>query len=219
MRLYARWPATAVPCRQRTAQSPLWSHNGVATAAPRRVTVAQAGVALRIHIRGRSRPLALFGAKETSSIIFTVRLAHTSSICLLAREGRTMPSTSSTVAVVESPPRGDRGYGGPRSRKGESPFVYISEGGAALSSCLVQRYFLSSLLYAWPVMRPYARWLATAVPCRQQATVAVVESQRRGDAATVGSGRSRGSRPSNAYQRVSHVLALFGAKILLVSSW
>ena len=194
------------------------SHNGGATAAPRRVTVAQGGVALRIHIRGRSRPLALFGAKETSihirgrsrplalfgaketsSIIFTVRLAHTTSICLLARERRTMPSTSSTVAVMESPPRGDRGYGGPRSRKAESPFVYISEGGAALSSCLVQRYFLSSLLYAWPVMRPYSRWLATAVPCRQQATVAVVESQRRGDAATVGSGRSRGSRPSNAY--------------------
>ena len=123
--LYACWLATAVPCRQRTAQSPLWSHNGAATAA----TVG----------RGRSResrpshayhrvesPSRLVWREDTYSIVLTVRSAHIASICLLARDGRTMPSAISTVTVVESQWWGDRRLGGPRSLKGESPFVCIS---------------------------------------------------------------------------------------------
>ena len=94
-----------------------------------------------MHIRGLSRPLASFGAVYNSGIIFTVRLAHTTSICLLAYDGRTRPSTSSTVVVVESQTRGDRGHGGPLWLKGESPFVCISEGGAVLSSFLARRHF------------------------------------------------------------------------------
>ena len=59
-----------------------------------------------------------------------VRLTHTESICLLARDGHpisvtAMLSASSTVTVVESQRRGDHHHGGLRSRKGESPFVCI----------------------------------------------------------------------------------------------
>ena len=63
------------------------------------------------------------------------------SICLLARDGRTTPSASSTVTVVELQRRGDRCHDGPRSLKGESPFVCVSEGGATHSSCLAQIHF------------------------------------------------------------------------------
>ena len=48
------------------------------------------------------------------------------STCSLTRDGRTMRSASSTGAVVESQRRGYHSPGGPRSLKGESPFVWIS---------------------------------------------------------------------------------------------
>ena len=94
-----------------------------------------------MHIRGWSHPLALFGTKETSRIIFAVRLAHIASICWLAYDDRNTPSASSTVAVVESQPWSDRGHGGPRALKGKSPFACISEEGTALLPCLSQRHF------------------------------------------------------------------------------
>ena len=127
--IYACWLATTVPCRQRAAQSPLWSHKSGVTAS----TVG------RGHSRGSrpsyayhrvESPSCLVWRKDNSStgIVFIVRLAHTASICSLARDGRTMPSASSTVAFVESQRRGDRRHGGQRSLKGESPFVCISYG-------------------------------------------------------------------------------------------
>ena len=62
---------------------------------------------------------------------------------------------------------------------------------------------VSSLLYAWPITRPYVLWLATAVPRRQRATHPPLWSNNGGaTAATVGSGRSRRSRISYAYQMV-----------------
>ena len=60
------------------------------------------------------------------SIVFGVRLAHNTSICLVARDGRTMPSASSTVAVVESQRQGDPRHGGPQSLKEEAPFAFTS---------------------------------------------------------------------------------------------
>ena len=45
-------------------------------------------------------------------------------ICLLAHDGRTMPSASSTVAVVESQRQGDPRHGGPQSLKEEAPFAF-----------------------------------------------------------------------------------------------
>ena len=136
--------------------------------------------------------------KDNPSITSSVRLAHNASIRLLARDGRTMPSASSTVAVVDSQRRGDRGHGGPRSLKGESPFVCISEGGAALSPCSAQNKPLeSSLPYAWPTLRLHACWLTTAIPCRQRAAPSPLWSHNSGaTAATVGRGRSRGSHLS-----------------------
>ena len=151
-----------------------------------------------MHIRGWSHPLALFGTKETSRIIFAVRLAHTTPICSLAHDGRIMPSTSSTVAVVETQRRGDRGHGGPPSLKGESPFVCISQGGATLSPCLAQKKPVESSF----TLRLYACWLATAVPRRQRAAQSPLWSYNGGaTAATMGRGRSRESHPSYAYQK------------------
>ena len=89
----------SVPCRQREAQLPLWSHNRGATAA----TVG------RGHSRGSHPSYAYQRAespsrpvwrKDTSRIVFIVRLAHNASICYLARNDRTRPSASSTVAAV-----------------------------------------------------------------------------------------------------------------------
>ena len=142
--------------------------------------------------------------KDNPSITSSVRLAHNASIRLLARDGRTMPSASSTVAVVESQRRGDRGHGGLLTLKEESPFACISGGGATLSPCLAQKKPLeSSLPYAWPTLRLYARWLTTAVSCRQRAAQSPLWRHNGGvTAATVGRRRSRGSRPSYAYRRV-----------------
>ena len=103
------------------------------------------------------------------------------SICLLARDGRTMPSASSTIAVVESQWRGDRRHGGRRSLKGESPFARIST---------------SSSWYAWSITRLYACWFVTVVPCRQQAAHS---PQRRGDRRHGERQSLRGGRPSFAY--------------------
>ena len=133
LRLYACWLATAVPCRQRAAQLPLWSHNGGGTAA----TVGRGGS------RGSHPSYAYTRAepscrpvwrKDASSIVFIVRLDHNASMCSLARDGRTTPSVSSTVAVVESQRRGDRWHDGPRSLMGGSPFACISEGRTPLST-------------------------------------------------------------------------------------
>ena len=93
-----------------------------------------------------------------------------------------MPSTSSTVAVVESRPRGDRTHGGPRSLNGESPCVCISVGAAALLSCLTQRhleYCLFVRLAHNASICSLARYGRTTPSA--STTVAVVESQRRGD--------------------------------------
>ena len=57
-----------------------------------------------------------------------------------------------------------------RSLKGESPFVRISEGGAALST------FSIAVQYAWPIARLYSRWLATAVRCRHRAAQSPLRS-------------------------------------------
>ena len=204
-RRYACGLALAVPCRQRAAQSPLWSPYRGATAA----------MVGRGHSRGSHPPYAYQRAeppsrpvwrKNTSSIAIYVRLDHNASICSLARDARTTPSVSNTVAVVESQRRGDRGHGGPRSLKGESPFVCISEGGATLFALFslkipfVKILLVSSLSYVWPITRPYACWLATAVPGRLRAAQSPLWSYNGGaSAATVGRGRSRGSRPSHAY--------------------
>ena len=123
------------------------------------------------------------------------------SICLLARDGRTMPSASSTIAVVESQRRGDHRHGGRRSLKGESPFACIST---------------SSIWYAWSITRLHARWFVTVVPCRQQAAHS---PQRRGD-------RRDGERQSLSGGASfvcicvggSRLLALFGEKTILASS-
>ena len=123
------------------------------------------------------------------------------SICLMACDGRTMPSASNTIAVLESQRRGDRRHGGRRSLKGESPFARIST---------------SSSWYAWSITRLYACWFVTVVPCRQQAAHS---PQRRGD-------RRDGERQSLSGGASfvcicvggSRLLALFGEKTLLVSS-
>ena len=147
---------------------------GVTTARrppPRWAAVLQGEVTLRIHI----------------SIVFIVRLAHNTSICSLARDGRTMPSTSSTVAVVESQPRGDRGHGGPRSLRGSHPSYAYQR--AEPPSRPVWRTdnsrTVSSLLYAWPITRPYARWLATAVPGRQRVAQSPLRSHNGGATAAM----------------------------------
>ena len=54
-----------------------------------------------MHVTGWTRPLAEVGGNTLLVFLFVVRLAHTASICSLAREVRGMPSASSTVAVVE----------------------------------------------------------------------------------------------------------------------
>ena len=46
-------------------------------------------------------------------------------MCSVARDGRTMPSASSTVTVVWSPRWGDHWYGGQRPLMGNSTFVFI----------------------------------------------------------------------------------------------
>ena len=147
-------------------------------------------------------------------------MAHTTFTCLLAHDGHTMPSTSSTIAVVESQQRGDRGHGGPRSLKGQSPFVCISQGGAALSSCLVQKKPLESSF----TLRLYACWLTTAVPCRQYHAVSEKHSCRCG-VTTAGRPRPRWAAVTRGEVTLrthirgrSRPLALFGAKTLLVSS-
>ena len=61
-------------------------------------------------------------------------------------------------------------HGRSRSLKGESPFVRISEGGAALST------FSIAVQYAWPIARLYSRWLATAVRCRHRAAQSPLRS-------------------------------------------
>ena len=138
------------------------------------------------RVEPSSRPV---WRKRTSRIIFAVRLAHITYICLLAHDGRTMPSTSSTVAVVESQPRGDRGHGGPRSLKGKSPFVCISEGGAALSPCLAHRQFSYCIVFTVRLAHNASICsLARDGRTRPSAcsTVAVAESQWRGDRGNAG---------------------------------
>ena len=201
MRLYARWLATAVPCRQRAAQSSLWSHNRGVTAA----TVGRGrsrGCRLS-HAYQRGPPSYLGWRKDTYSIVFRVHLAPNASICLLARDGHTMPSMSSTVAVVETHQRGDRCHGGPRSVKGESPFACISEGEPP--SRLGWRKDTSSIVFIVrfvPIASiRYARWLATAVPCRQRAAQSPLWSHNaRATPATVGRSHSRRRRPSHLHQ-------------------
>ena len=56
-------------------------------------------------------PYRLVWRKDTSRVVFIVRLALTASICSLAPDGRTMPSASSTVTVVESQRRDGRRHG------------------------------------------------------------------------------------------------------------
>ena len=123
------------------------------------------------------------------------------SICLLACDGRTMPSASNTIAVLESQRRGDRRHGGRRSLKGESPFACIST---------------SSIWYAWSITRLYARWFVTVVPCRQQAAHS---PQRRGDRRD---GERQSLRGGASFVCIcvggSRLLALFGEKTLLASS-
>ena len=126
-------------------------------------------------------PSRLMWRKDTSGTVFIVRLAHTESICSLVGDGITMPSASSTVAVVESQRRTNRGR---RSLKGEPPFECTSA---------------SSLYCAWPITRLYARRLGTAVPCRQRAVQSPLWSHNGGaTASTLDRGRLRGSRPSCA---------------------
>ena len=100
-------------------------HRGVETSGrppPRWAAVAQGGVALGKRIIRLSRPLTSFEAKTR----LVSCLARNTMVCLLARDSRTMPLASSTVAAVESQHRGDRRHGGPRSLKRESPFVCIT---------------------------------------------------------------------------------------------
>ena len=131
--------------------------------------------------------------KDTYSIVFIVHLVPNASICSLARDGRTMPSASSTVVVVESQPRRDRCHGWPWSLKGVSPFACISEGEPP--SRLGWRKDTSSIVFIVrfvPIASiRYARWLATAVPCRQRAAQSPLWSHNGGAtaaSATVGRG-------------------------------
>ena len=83
MRLYARWLATAVPCRQRAAQSSLWSHNRGVTAA----TVGRGrsrGCRLS-HAYQRGPPSYLGWRKDTYSIVFRVHLAPNASMLACSR--------------------------------------------------------------------------------------------------------------------------------------
>ena len=67
-------------------------------------------------------PSCLAWRKDTYSIVFMVRSAHTASICSLARDGRTMPSASSKVAVVEAQRPSNR----------RPPWAAVAQGGVAL---------------------------------------------------------------------------------------
>lgn len=67
-------------------------------------------------------PSRLVWRKDAFSIVFVGTLARTAFICSLARDGPTMPSTISTVTVVDSQRRGHRRHGGWRSLKRDSPF-------------------------------------------------------------------------------------------------
>ena len=121
------WRALAAPCRQR--ESSLRSHDERATVAspprPPTHTTYSSTVAVVESQRwgdccptrghGRSRgshpsfayrwgepPPRLAWRKDTSSIVFIVHLANNESISSLACDGRSRPSESSTVAVVDS---------------------------------------------------------------------------------------------------------------------
>ena len=135
------WRAMAVPLCQR--ESPLRSHGECARVAsppphPNTHTKWQSIHCARLLIG----PLMHVGMQHSINGCRLISETDVgTSICLRARDGRTMPSASSTVAVVESQPRGDRRHSRRRSLQGESPFVCISEGGAAFSSCLAQRHY------------------------------------------------------------------------------
>ena len=171
---------------------------GVTTAGRPRLwwaAVAQGGVALRIHIRGRSRPLVLFGA-TVLLIVFIVRLARNASICPLARDGRTMPSASNSRSCGVTT-AGRRCHRGQRSLKGESPFECISEGEPR--SRLVWRKDTSSIVLVVRLAHNAAicslahdgRTMPSA-----SSTFTFVESQRRGDRGPPWAAVVSGSTPS-----------------------
>ena len=139
---------------------------------PRRAAVAQGGVALRMHI----------------SIVFGVRLAHNTSICLVARDGRTMPSASSTVAVVESQRQGDPRHGGGRP---PPRWAAVTQGGGALR-IYISIVFIVRLAHTTSIcsLARHGRTLPSA-----NSTVAVVESQRRGNRRHGGPRSLKGESP------------------------
>ena len=78
-------------------------------------------------------------------IVFITCLAHNASMCLLARDGRTMPSANSAVVVVESQRRGNRRYVGPPLLKGVAPRMHIIVLSRPHSSCGAKTLLASSL--------------------------------------------------------------------------
>ena len=168
MRLYARWPTTAVPCRQRTAQSPLWSHNGGATAA----TVGSG------RSRG-SRSSNSYQRMEPPSQLLVSPLQYAWPITpLYARWLATaVPCHHSTAVVVESQQRGNRRHGG-CSRGSRSSYAYHRVESRSrfvwrkdTSIVFIERLAHTAFIYS------LARDGRTTPLARS--TVAVVESQRR----------------------------------------
>ena len=157
------WLATAVPCRQRAAQSRLRSHKGGVTAA----TVGS-GRSRRSHpsYAYQRAPSPAVWLKYTSGIVFSS----------LARDSRTTPSERRAVAVVESQGWDDHCHGGQRSLKGESPFLCISDGRTALSTSriAVTVFLTHNASSCWLVCD------GCTIPSASSA-VTVAESQRRGD--------------------------------------
>ena len=179
-RRFACWLATAVPRRQRAAQSPLWSYNGGATAA----TMG----------RGRSReshpsyayqraepPTRHVWRKYTSSIVFIVHLAHDASN-MLAGSRRSYHAVSEqhslrcgvTTAGRSRPRWAAVAHGGVALR------MHIRGGSHPLALFGAKILLVSSLSYVRTRMRPYATWLATAVPGRQRAAQSPLWSQNGG---------------------------------------
>ena len=104
-------------------------------------------------------------------IIFMVFLADDASTCSLKGDSRAMPSARSTVTVVASRRRGDCRHGGERSiRVSRRSYVYGREALMSLHVWSNGTYTIVFVeCFAHTTATAYARWLATAVPCRRRA--------------------------------------------------
>ena len=183
LRLYACWFTTAVSCRQRASQSPLWSHN-------REVTAATVG---RGRSRGSHSSYAYQRAEPPSRPVWRkYRLYCTPgpfSVHMLAGSRRSYHAVSEQHSLRCGVTTAGRPW--PR-------WAAVAHGGVALRMHIrggshppalfgAKILLVSSLSYVRTRMRPYATWLATAVPGRQRAAQSPLWSHNGGaTAATVG---------------------------------